>query len=124
MNLILTINGVLNTNSLLNRNVTVDSNKVMLVQSIVDETNARVFLYCNGKSCNVYRNPFFKLLGLKYGIVGIVDDKSIKQLIKSKYVLISSDLSLLHQKNVVITNSDYGLQESDVRKAINILKGY
>ena len=124
MNIILTINGVLNTNSLMNQNVMIDTSKVMLVQSIVNETKAKVFLYCNGKTCQAYKNPFFKLLGLKYGIVSIVDDKGIKQLIKSRYVLISSDMSLQRQKNVVITNSNFGLQESDVRKAINILKGF
>lgn len=108
----------------MNQNVMIDTSKVMLVQSIVNETKAKVFLYCNGKTCQAYKNPFFKLLGLKYGIVSIVDDKGIKQLIKSRYVLISSDMSLQRQKNVVITNSNFGLQESDVRKAINILKGF
>lgn len=121
--IIISIDGVLNNAESMTTSVTLETDLVLLVQSIVDETKAKVYLF-DKDATNTHRT-ILKMLGLKYGLAGVITKTAgIKPLLKSKYVIITSDVSLRNQKNVVLTNFNMGIQVSDVRKSIQILNGY
>jgi len=127
--IVMSLHGVMSDKESFLNDVYIMNSKVEMLKDLTDEVNAKVCILGNKnrektESAKFFYDRMFRHLGLKRGIAEFFNDSNdfLSWLMKNgdvDYMILSSDNSFKRstERQVIYTNSEMGLQQTDVDRA-------